>query len=87
MLIETITFDIHDFKSNITESFIVENTIANQEMILTHRYTRNIKFDRMFDFQFESEMRMPIEFVTDETWMRLINSNPELFASVAAFES
>jgi hypothetical protein len=86
MFINVIKFDITDFKACTSESFVVENTIANQEMILTHRYTRHIVFDRMFDFQFENEMRMPIEFVTDETWMLLVSSDPELFAAVADSE-
>ena len=86
MLIETITFDIHDFKNNTTEQFLVSATEENYEMILAHHFTRNIKFTQTFNFQFEKEMRMPIEMISEDTWMRMVELNPEL-AAVAELET
>jgi hypothetical protein len=83
MLIETITFEIQNFKNNTSESFMVADTIENQEMVLSHRFTRLIKFAKVFDFQFEKEMNIPIEMITADTWLRLLNTQPELFAAVA----
>lgn len=84
MLTNVITFDIHDFTNHITESFVIENTLENQEKVFTHSFTRNIKFAEMFSFQYTKEMRMPIEFIKMDTWVRLLNSDSELAASVAA---
>lgn len=78
MLIDTITFEIHDIKNERHEQFLVMNTIENQEMILTHRHTREIKFTKHFSFQFEKEMNMPIEFISMDTWARIVSANPEL---------
>lgn len=71
MLIPVIKFEIHNFTTNISEQFIVSNTPENQELVFTHRNTRNITFDRMFDLQFETEMNMPLEFISMATWMQL----------------
>jgi hypothetical protein len=86
MQVNVITFDIHDFKNHITESFVIENTPENQEMVFTHSFTRNIKFAQMFSFQYDKEMRMPVEFVYPDTWMYLLNVNPEL-ADLAVAET
>ncbi|MFY3741619.1 MAG: hypothetical protein HMLIMOIP_002077 [Candidatus Nitrosomirales archaeon] len=87
MLIDTISFEIHDFTNHISEQFLVLNTEENYERVLSHRYTRNIKLGKTFSFQFEKEMSIPAEFIEMETWLRLINSDPELFAGVAEFTS
>lgn len=63
MQISTISFEIHNYNTQTFGEFLVENTIQNQEMIFSHRYTRNIQFGKTFDFQFEKEMSMPIEFI------------------------
>lgn len=86
MLNNVMTFDIHDFKTNITESYVVLNTEDNQEKVLTHRFTRNIQFSQMFSFQFDKEMRMPIEFIEMDTWMRIVTLNPDMLAPVADLE-
>lgn len=79
MLIPTITFEIHNFETHISEEFLVENTDENWEKILGHRYTRNIQITKTFEFQFEKDERMPVEFIEMATWMRLLTVNPELF--------
>lgn len=84
MLISTITFEIHNFNTNISEIFMVENTIENQEKIFTHKYTRNIKFTKTFDFQFEKDVRIPVEFIEMDIWMRLLITQPELFHTPVA---
>lgn len=82
-LIAAIRFDIHDFQNNTTEEFLIENTIENQEKVLGHRKTRNIRFEKVFSFQFDKEMAMPLEFINNSTWVAMVNANPELFAAVA----
>lgn len=84
MLIPTISFEIHNFTTNTSEQYTVADTIENQELIFAHRYTRNIQFTKVFSFQFENEMAMPIEMISEDTWLRLATTNPELFAGVAA---
>jgi hypothetical protein len=84
MLIETIEFQIHDFSNNTTEEFLVENTIENQEMVFSHKFTRQIKFTKTFAFQFEKEMRIPAEMISMDTWMRLFDYAPLSF--IAAVE-
>lgn len=79
MLINTITFEIADFTNKTIEEFLIENTIENQEKVLSHRYTRSIRFTQTFDFQFEKEQTTPIEFIEMDIWVRLINTQPELF--------
>lgn len=78
MLVPTISFEIHDFKNNVSEQFLVENTDENWEKILGHRYTRNIQITKTFAFQFEKEERAPVEFIEMATWMRLLTIHPEL---------
>jgi hypothetical protein len=87
MLIDTITFQIHDFTNHTTEEFLVENTEDNLVMINEHRFTRAIKFGKTFAFQYAREMKMPIEFISNDTWVRMVNSYPEMFATVADLES
>jgi len=72
MLIKTISFDIHDFNANTTESFLILDTIENQEFVFTHRYTRNIQFGKTFDIQLENDMRMPVEMISDSVWLALL---------------
>ena len=59
MLINAITFEIRDFTTGNSEQFIVENTEVNFEMIAGHRYTRDIQFTSMFDFEFERKEHTP----------------------------
>lgn len=63
MLIETITFEVFS-KTNGSEEFVIENTETNYEMILRHRFTRQIKFTKAFDFEFAKKRKAPkfIEF-------------------------
>ncbi len=63
MMLPTISFEIHDFKNDIHGEFLILNTIENQEKVLTHRHTRDIKFGKTFEGQFKREMRMPAEFI------------------------
>ncbi len=63
MLIPTIAFDITDFKTGVSEHYLVDNSEINWERIAAHHFTRNIEFGQTFDFQFEKEMRMPTEMI------------------------
>jgi len=87
MLVKTISFDIHNFTTSETEEFVIQNTIENQELVFGHRYTRNIKLTEMFNFEFERRMRMPIEFISELTWLRIVSANPELAQAVAELET
>jgi hypothetical protein len=78
MLIKTITFEIPNLQDSTTEEFIVENTPENYEMVMTHRRTRNIKFDRAFDFEFEKIERMPVEFIDARVWLALLPEMEEM---------
>jgi hypothetical protein len=77
-LTSVITFEIHNFTTHISEEFVIENTLDNQEMVFSHRNTRNIKFSQMFSFQYEKEMNMPLEFVSMDTWIRMLNESPSV---------
>jgi hypothetical protein len=59
MLVETIAFEIHDFTKHTTQSFLVENTEENYAFIAQQRFTRSIRFGKVFDFQFEREYKAP----------------------------
>lgn len=74
MLISTISFEIRDFSTGEFEQFLVLNTIENQEMVFTHRFTRQIKIADMFEFQFNREMHMPIEFIDPRILCGIANS-------------
>lgn len=63
MLIPTITFEIRNNEKGIVDEFVVENTIENQEKVFTHRFTRNIEFGQLFDFEFEKKQRIPSYFL------------------------
>jgi hypothetical protein len=66
MLIETITFEVRNFTTHEFENFVIEDNDTNYTMVMQHRFTRNIKFVKKFDFQFEKERKAPkfIEFAT-----------------------
>lgn len=78
MLIPTISFEIHDFQNSISEQFLVNRTPENLEKILSHHFTRNIHFTKTFSFQFEKEMRIPVEMIDFRIWMAIVSQNPEL---------
>ena len=59
MLIPTITFEIRNFKNGTAEEFVVENSASNFELISMHRFTRDIKFGEMFDFEFAHKYNAP----------------------------
>jgi hypothetical protein len=63
MLIETIAFEIHNSKLGIHEEYLVESTEDNYEKILTNRFSRQIKFTKTFDFQFEKDENIPLSFI------------------------
>lgn len=67
MLVDAITFEIHNSAKGIHEQFLIENTVWNQEKVFAHRFTRNIEFIPVFDFQFAREMRVPTEFISLST--------------------
>jgi len=71
MLIETIQFEIHNFLNNTSDEYTIENTIENQEMVLGHRFTRQIHFVKMYDFQYEKEMRLPVEFLSPAVFITM----------------
>ena len=87
MLINTISFEITYFRACTTESFLIENTLENQEKVFSHRYTRNIHFTQTFSFQFEKDMNMPVEFIEMNTWVAMVTANPDVFAAVADLET
>ena len=76
MLIPVIKFEIHNFAEQIFGEYMVSDTLENQEMIFSHRYTRNITFDRVFSFQFEKEMAIPAEMISMDTWVRMWEKYP-----------
>lgn len=76
MRIHTIEFDIHNFETNVSEHFIIEDTDENYEFVMSHRYTRDIHFSKMFDFQFEKDECLPIELISLETWVRMLDKLP-----------
>lgn len=86
MMVQTISFDIFDFTTHTPESFLVEHTLENEEKVLTLRNSRNIQFTKTLDFQFKREMHIPLSFIKMDTWVRLLNTNPGLFAGVADLE-
>jgi hypothetical protein len=90
-MLHVIRFDIHNYADNATEEFIIENTIENEELVFTHRYTRNIRFDKMLDFQFEKEMRTPVEFIDARVWLALLplmeNATTELIEETSEVPS
>lgn len=59
MLVKAISFDIHDFKNHTDESFLVPDVGCNYEMIAGEKFVRAVHFVKIFDFQFEKEMRVP----------------------------
>lgn len=59
MFVDTIHFEIRDFSTGQFEEFCVENRADFFEFIASHRFTRNIHFDHMFDFQFAREYKCP----------------------------
>ncbi len=79
-LVSTIQFDIHDFKSGISESFMVEATEDNYEKVLQHRFTRNIQFTKEFRHQFEREMSIPVEFINPMFILAVYELKPHLFS-------
>lgn len=84
MLIPVIKFEIHNYKDQIFGEFMVQDSVENQEMIFSHRYTRNITFEKVFSFQFEKEMAIPAEMISMDTWVRMLNANPEEMLAIAA---
>lgn len=70
MLISTIQFEIPE-----SGTFLIENTIENQEKVFSHRFTRQIHFIKTFDFQFEREMRMPVEFIEPLILIAVLSAN------------
>lgn len=85
MLISIIKFEIATITDGLAliEEFIIENTYKNQDKINAHRHTRNIRFDKMQDFQFANENIMPRDFIEADVWAEIINEDAELFAMVA----
>jgi hypothetical protein len=59
MLINVIQFEIRNFANGSFEQFTVENTADNFELITSHRCTRGIQFETVFDFQFERIEKTP----------------------------
>lgn len=59
MLIDVITFEIRDFATGQSSDYVMKNSAESYELIASHRSTRNIEFDQMFEFEFERKMRIP----------------------------
>lgn len=80
MLTQIIRFEKGDYSTGVFEEFIVDNTVDNWELILSDRFTRNIKADQMQDFQFAREMNMPAEYVDMSIWVALL---PEIKSALS----
>lgn len=95
MRVNTIKFEIRDFNTGMAENFLIADTPENQEKVFTFLFPktdgvrksiRDIHFDRMFDFQFENEMSMPIQFIEMSTWLMMLSQFGEQMAAVAETE-
>lgn len=73
MLIKAITFEIHDFKANIHDDYVIELTPENLELVNTHRHTRNIAFASFQDFDFARKMHTPADFIDTRILIAVIN--------------
>lgn len=76
MMIPTIKFEIRNFETNESEEFLIENTPENFEKVASHRYTRGIEFTQTFDFQYEKDMKVPADFISPLTWVRMLHAYP-----------
>ncbi len=63
MLVQAISFEIHNVKLNIHQEFLVEATEDNYEKVLQDRFTRQIQFVRVFDFEFAKKESIPLSFI------------------------
>lgn len=68
MLIPVIHFEITDFRSKTTEEYCIKHTAFNQELVLSHRYTRNIEFSSEGEISFAYKMRIPEDFIFNNTY-------------------
>jgi hypothetical protein len=68
MLTSVITFDVHNFTNGSEESFVVEHTMDNEEIVFTQMFprdngmmksVRNIRFDQMFSFDYAHKFHAP----------------------------
>ena len=96
MLIKTISFETYEFsfvkvgnetvRSMERREFLVENTPENYARIVKMKNAREITFGKMFDFQFEKEMKFHTGLVDPIVWAKLWNSERDLFLAAAAEE-
>ncbi len=75
MLIETLSFELVNFKARTVEEYLIENTPENVELLFGEEFARGIetstgkKFIRgiatgqMFDFQLRKEEKFPAELM------------------------
>jgi hypothetical protein len=63
MMVQALSFEIANFRLKTVETYLVENTLENQEKYFTHRFTRELQLVQMFDFQFAKEKNVPADFI------------------------
>lgn len=78
MLVNTITFEIRDFKTGQFEEFVVENSAETFEFIASHRKTRNIHFRQMFDFEFDRKCNKPKFLAVAEAFANAFDNEDNL---------
>ncbi len=66
-----IKFEKGDYSTGAFQEFIVDNTPENWNLILSDRFSRNIRAEHMFDFQYEKEMSIPVEYIDMRIWATL----------------
>lgn len=81
-MVNTISFEIADFTNGTAEQFLIANTPENVEKVLGHRFTRDIKFAKTFDFQFEKEESVPFDFINPLIWTVMVQT-PEFQAELS----
>jgi hypothetical protein len=65
MFVKTIAFEIADVVNGVVNEFLIENTVENQEMVLSHRHTRAITFGKMDENEFAEIAAIPAALIDD----------------------
>jgi hypothetical protein len=74
MLVSVISFEIPNRAMGTVDEFVIENTIENQEKVFSNRFTRAIKFFKMFDFELVKKMKMPASFIDPRILIALLSN-------------
>lgn len=76
-LVNAIEFEIHNFTTNTSVQFLIPDTNNNYELIAAQRFTRSIKFVKVFDFQYRKEVKAPA-FILESLVMDYLESLNEM---------